>query len=354
MAYVPFPRGVNVRSLRWNPPFDTAQMNRSEFTGGAQIVALPGGGRWGVSGEFVTMIGQDASLEARRFLSALRGPLNTFSVPAWEKRQSSTPLALWSRAPVLNASNCVITGSTAVKVAGGSGFNASAYSSVGWNVGVTLTFRNGNFGALFAAGISLNPLANDTLASVEHGLVIRENGRVDVQILGTTIVNKGWSHPDSLFCIDFDTSNVRYFVDGDLIHTETFASAATMYFDSSISTVGGSIADITLSARIPAAAGSRTAVVYGLPASTANAVPAGWFATALFADGTTQLLTVAYPADSDSTGSAGVTFDAPLRKTAYHIVMDYPFLTARLADAGEWAVDPGQIYSAGFTATEAW
>ena len=356
MAYVSFPRDVAVRGLRWQPPFDTAQSNRSEFTGGRQVVELPGGGRWRASGEFVPMIGQANSFGVRRFLANLRGPLNIFALPAWEKRQTASAITRWPIALPINSTNCTVTGNTAVKVAGGGGFNASARTTGGWAGGVTLTFRNGAFGALFCAGISTAPAADDNFTSVEHGLIVRENGQVDVLIFGVTLSNKGWSGPGSLFSIDFEpgASQVRYYVDGALIHTETYSSAAVMYFDSSISTMGGTISDICFFARTPIAAGSTTAVLYGFPVSTANAVTGGWFATALFTDGTTQLLTVKDPTDSFSDTSAGVTFDAPLRKTAYHIVLDYPFALMSLSDGAEWGVDPGQIYSAGFTAEEAW
>ncbi len=354
MGLIPFPSTVKVRGVQWQPPFDTAQANRSEFTGGRQVVELPGGGRWGASGEFVPMIGQDASLDVRRFLASLRGPLNFFALPAWEKRKSTALGILGSKATFTNWGNTVVTGRTITKNAGTNGvFDAGTISSFPWAGSFTCMFRCASSTSLGVyAGANLDPTTDNLPTSIDHAFRFF-NGRVAIYESGVFVQDFGKFTADDLFGISYAGLTLRYFINGAVVRTVTLAGSLSFSFDSSFSGVGDTITDVVFSSYGLANAGDRSATLNGLDASQL-VLRAGWFATALFADGTAQLLTLTEDAISNGSGVATASFDAPLRKTAIGIVTDYPFAHMSLADQAGWSVDPGQIYGAGFTAEESW
>lgn len=354
MAIVSFPRGIGVRGVRWQPPFDTAQLNRSEYTGGAQVVELPGGGRWNASGDFVTMIGQDASLDVRRFQSGLRGPLNFFALPAWEKRQATQLATTTSIAALTAGSGTSVSTRTLTKTGVAFAYDAQVTSAISITSGCTLLFRPAQTNATIMCGINTDPLTDAGFASIDHAIQVTELGVWHVYEGGTFVsINLPYAAGD-LFEIEYTNAAVNYYQNGALVRSVAKAAGVTFWMDSSFFTPGGALTDVAFHGRNLVTAGQGTARLWGFPINTLNVARAGWFATALFEDGSAQLMMLQRDAHSEADGSVVVTFDATLRKSAYAIIIDYPFAHMRLADGAEFAVDPGQIYSAGFTATEAW
>lgn len=354
MGYVPFPTGVSVRSLRWRAPFDTSQVNRSEFTGNRQVVELPGAGRWSVSGEFVTMIGQAQSYKPRSFLAALRGPKNFFALPAWEARQASQLPLLASRQPLANPINVSISGRDVTKTASNGNYDGQAVSNAGLTSGCILMFRAGGTGA-FAAGINTDPFTNAVYTSLDYAFFCEAGEPIQIYEQANGFLgNFGYPVPGDLFTIIYTNAQVLYFINGALVRAVSASAGQTFYFDCSLRDIGTTISDIGFAPRNNVSAGATSALLFGFSASLPRQILGGWLATALFEDGSSQPLMVIQDAPSDSLGRATALFDAPLRRAAYAIVLDYPFAHMALADAAEWGVDPGQIYSAGFTAEEAW
>lgn len=88
MAIVPFPPGAEIKRIQWTLD-RPAQVNRSGWTGARQVVTQPGSALWRASFELRPLIGQAAVLRWRAFLASLKGPINTFRLPAVEASQVS-------------------------------------------------------------------------------------------------------------------------------------------------------------------------------------------------------------------------------------------------------------------------
>ena len=353
MAYIPFPAGVGLRSVQWRAPFDTAQANRSAFTGTRQVVELPGGGRWTASGEFVPMIGQDASLNLRAFLAALRGPVHSFALPAFEARQASI-LPLTSAAQALTAgAGMSVSGRTLTKTGVTNAFDAQV-TSAALTGGCVLHFRAGQVNRAFAIGIDPSPALNANETNMDHAFSLTAGGKVQIIENGGFVAEIGNYTPTDLFSIIYTGAAVGYYVNGGLVRSVAKSAGLSLAFDSSFQSSGAVANDVAFTGRALFSAGARAVSLRGFPASSVGVIRAGWFATALFEDGTAQLLTITADANSDASGVCVANFDAPLRKLAYAIIVDFPFAHMSLADVAQWSVDPAQIYQAGFTAEESW
>lgn len=354
MAFVSFPRDVALRGVQWSAPFDTAQANRSEFTGGRQVVALPGGGRWSASGEFVPMIGQDSSLQVRAFLSQLRGGLNHFALPAWEKRFSNVLPLTAPPQTIATAARVDVTGRTLTKTVSANVWDGQASSTGFLSGGCILHFRAGKVAQDFAIGINTDPSTDFNVTSIDHAIHPTSEGFVRIWESGTPVMDGGIYSPEDLFSIEYTNSAVNYYQNGGLLRTVAKASGINFYFDSSFFTLNSFATDVAFTARTLLSAGATAITLRGFDLNAQAVVLGGQFLVALFSGGGAQLLTAKYDADSDGSGLATIQLDAPLRQAAYAVVTDYPFAHMALADQGGWSVDPGQIYGAGFTAEEAW
>lgn len=87
MAIITPPSAFRLRRAQWRRP-RSQQVNRG-WSGKTQIVRLPSATRWTVSGEFVPIRGEAASLSWQAFFEAIDGGANIFPVIAVEGVQTA-------------------------------------------------------------------------------------------------------------------------------------------------------------------------------------------------------------------------------------------------------------------------
>lgn len=86
MAIITAPSALPIRRIDWTLR-EPAQVNRSGWTGRRQVVGLPGGGLLMARGSFRQIRGEANFRPWRAFFAKLRGPLNSFYLPATEGPQ---------------------------------------------------------------------------------------------------------------------------------------------------------------------------------------------------------------------------------------------------------------------------
>lgn len=93
MTIITPPAVLPIRRIQWDLK-QPAQVNRSGWTGRRQVVGLPGGAVWSASGEFVPILKESNARQWRAFWASLRGPFNTFYLPATEGDQHALSLTV--------------------------------------------------------------------------------------------------------------------------------------------------------------------------------------------------------------------------------------------------------------------
>lgn len=356
MAHVPFP-SVNLRGVSWRLR-QPAQVNRSGWTGRRQVLGLPGGAVWEASGEFVTRIGQANFYELRAFLAALRGPVNTFALPAWEARQMAFYPSLRTRSSLTIGANVTVSSDqrTVTATTSGSWGTKGAYSTTSTTSGAVLTFRPGQAqGENIMAGINADASATNGSSDMDYAFLCSTTGEVAAYESGVSAAYFGRYKATDIFAIVYDNSTVKYYRNGELLRSVATTAGRTFFADFAFEgNIGATISDINFCANPLVSAGVRSVDVSGLTPSTTRHLRAGMMATALFKGGGAQLVVLNADVNSDASGLATLTFDQPLRGQPYALVTDYPFAEMALSgDTFEYKTDAGQIYSVGFSAEEA-
>lgn len=109
MAVIAWPDGVNIRAIEWvlDRP---AQINRSDYTGARRVTANPWHGKWSAKLEIAPIVGEQNIWKFKAFLAALRGPVNTFRLPATYGAQSGLPAATVTTTAAKGAVTMSLTG----------------------------------------------------------------------------------------------------------------------------------------------------------------------------------------------------------------------------------------------------
>lgn len=89
-----------------------AQVNRSAYSGKRQVVATPWQARWTAVVEMVPIIGEANVRTWRSFLARLKGPVNTFRLPATEGAQTAIAQATVATTAAAGSTSLVLANST--------------------------------------------------------------------------------------------------------------------------------------------------------------------------------------------------------------------------------------------------
>lgn len=175
--------------------------------------------------------------------------------------------------------NCVVQGSTVTKNGGAAAWDSDAYSRDGYLGGAACSFVAAQTNAEIMAGLNADPAADSSFTSIDAAWYLTATAQCFVYENGAPITSVLHAYAaGDIFSVTYDGTNARYFHNGILHRTVAFTPSVPIYFDSSIGTPGGAIANVQFgpltSIKEPmdaAAAAAAAASAAQTAANTANA-----------------------------------------------------------------------------------
>lgn len=153
------------------------------------------------------------------------------------------------------AGSVVVNGTTIERVdAGGTAWNAGAYSAAPIRNACALTFRIPRTDRNVLIGLNTDPTTDASYTSIDFALFFDSAGLCGVYEGGTLIVTAGAYSAGAVGSIEYDGIAVRYYVAGVLVHQRAAAPGLQLYVDSSMYQGGARAEGITF---VPLAASQR-------------------------------------------------------------------------------------------------
>ena len=154
---------------------------------------------------------------------------------------------------VVTGTGLTLQGNSCSRTSGSDGWNAQCYSRDAFTGGAACSFSTATASSQAVVGLSVNPTADASYESVTYGIYldgasneisIREFGSLPS---GFTNISGAISTTD-VFSVVYDGQFIRYAKNGVVFRVAPAPAGLTLYFDSSVYTVGGGITNIQLSA----------------------------------------------------------------------------------------------------------
>ena len=154
---------------------------------------------------------------------------------------------------VVTGTGLTLQGNSCSRTSGTSAWNAQCYSRDAFTGGAVCSFSAATATGQAVVGLSVNPTENASYESVTYGIYldgasnevsIREFGSLPA---GFTNIAGAISTTD-VFTVVYDGQFIRYAKNGTVFRTAPAPAGLTLYFDSSVYTVGGGLTNIQLSA----------------------------------------------------------------------------------------------------------
>lgn len=356
---IPLPDNL-FRGANWqlvNP----VQQNRSEFAPPSrQVVGLPGAAYWTASVEHVPVIG-DASIRSyRSFMARLRGPANTFLLPATEARQHVRDFyhLMPNIAPLDSGVGVTISTDRrdVVRTQAGTGWG-QAYAYYGGTVagGARVSFRAADATGDFMVGLNTDTSTTTGYTALDYAwrwgadrlLQIWHSGALQATFADTK------SHDIPTIIYDDAKDIIVYLRNSEVMAQFAVASGKTLRADIQLYTAGATVKDVSFGGLPGIAAGATSLTIRGFAGSQDQAVADGMQATAIFQDGGAQLVTITRDAAADGNGDVAVRFEPMLRRKPILFLTGAPWCEMAMDEAAlGYSVEPGQQYGYGFSATE--
>jgi hypothetical protein len=139
----------------------------------------------------------------------------------------------------------LIRGNTVKKNAGASAWDAGAYSKSPIGGACELHFVSDQADKEKAMGLNTDPTTNASWDSVDHLILLRSNGDVDIFESGALVADNVTTHvAGDRFSVSYDELAVRYWKNGTFLRQIGVAPEIIFYADSSFLHVGGSFSSI--------------------------------------------------------------------------------------------------------------
>jgi hypothetical protein len=144
------------------------------------------------------------------------------------------------------------SGNIFTKTSGGDDWNSGFYSLQGFRsayVGGTPLSTTG----LALIGMSSGSIVTNDPAFIDYGLGVYSGSTNIVAIESGTVVYTHGSAPTltTRYLINYDIENVRYYIDGALVHTTARAELGTLFLDAAVYTQGAGFGNVTFGASGP-------------------------------------------------------------------------------------------------------
>jgi hypothetical protein len=150
-----------------------------------------------------------------------------------------------SSVELISRGNCFVNGNTiSKKMSAASGFDSDCYSRGAFSTGSSLSFRASQTNADLYMGLNSDPLTDQNFTSLDFAFKLDASGNWSIWESGSSVVTGTAYTKTTVFEITYDLHNVRYFVDG-VLKRQSQVNNASLFFDSSFSTPGATVQDVT-------------------------------------------------------------------------------------------------------------
>jgi hypothetical protein len=144
------------------------------------------------------------------------------------------------------------SGNIFTKTSGGDDWNSGFYSLQGFRsayVGGTPLSTTG----LALIGMSSGSIVTNDPTFIDYGLGVYSGSTNIVVIESGSVVYTHGSAPTltTRYLINYDIQNVRYYIDGTLVHTTSRSELGTLFLDAAVYTQGGGFGNVTFGASGP-------------------------------------------------------------------------------------------------------
>lgn len=144
-----------------------------------------------------------------------------------------------------STANIVIDGGKITKIAGGTGFNAGAYSLEGYVGGCVVGARASGIAGQVMIGLNDAPTAGVSYTDMEYCWYLQAAGVLNIYESASLVYTGTYVDGDYFQIIYDGLSSVRYYKNGLVIRSTNTTENRLFYLDSSINNVGGTISNIS-------------------------------------------------------------------------------------------------------------
>ena len=127
------------------------------------------------------------------------------------------------------------------KTSGGSSWNAEVYSKEGYTRGVFVSANVAQTNAYMIVGLNEDPQANPSFTSIDYGFYLDPTGNVSLFEGGSSVESSGEYGTNTVFTITYNSLNIQYYKDGELVRTIPRAVGNPLYLDTAFYTINSSM-----------------------------------------------------------------------------------------------------------------
>jgi hypothetical protein len=154
---------------------------------------------------------------------------------------------------VVTGTDLILQGNSCSRTSGTSAWNSQCYSVDGFTGGAACSFSAATASGQAVVGLSVNPTANASYESVTYAIFLDgASNEVSIREFGSLPAGftniAGAINTTDVFSVVYDGQFIRYAKNGTVFRTAPAPAGLTLYFDSSVYTVGGGLTNIQLSA----------------------------------------------------------------------------------------------------------
>lgn len=132
----------------------------------------------------------------------------------------------------------VITQSEVEKVGGAGAWDSAAYSLEGWSRACYATFQAGQTNLDFMMGLAESPPGSSSYTDLDFAWWPDASGFTTIYESGSPVGTFGAYTTSTVFAVEYDGENVRYYLDGVLKHTTARAIGNPLHLSSSLNSPG--------------------------------------------------------------------------------------------------------------------
>lgn len=127
------------------------------------------------------------------------------------------------------------------KTSGGGSWNAEVYSKEGYTRGVFVSANVVQTNAYLIVGLNEDPQANPSFTSIDYGFYLDPTANVSIFENGSSIEAHGSYGTNTVFTVTYNSLNVQYYKDGQLLRTVAREVANALYLDTAFYSNGASM-----------------------------------------------------------------------------------------------------------------